>query len=906
MNAMRLADPEEQKALKRQAASAMDLAERIKVTVRWTPPAAQATTVTPKPNSTTQGTMAIADYVSSSSPVTVQDHAKAETNGVQHDANEPLIDLSFDEPVKSAAEHRAVPTSIAVSNFARAPVSTRKQSRREEIILLKAGKLNGCKFPIWTGNPPTSEFILNRESKKFRDTTDLSLSTYQKQHLRNWFSVEDALPPPSLCQRRDPRSGPVMYSNKPIDLVQDAASDCSVVASLCAAVSRFEHQNHEGNLLESVTPTDSQREHLLLSNIWPRNAETQPMLSTNGKYVLRLNFNGCWRKVVIDDRLPVSKTHRLLHVIDRNNPSLLWPALIEKAYLKVRGGYDFPGSNSCSDLWALTGWIPEEVYLQESDTVPDRLWNRLQVAFSHGDILFTLGTGKLSETQERELGLESQHSYAVLDLRQTAEHKLLLIKNPWLEGKRWRGPTPKFSAAEALPDLAPSTFWVEFDHVIRYFERAYLNWNPALFRFRQDIHFEWTIDVDKDPAACIINHPQFAFSCKRTGPVFFLLSRHFQDEIEPVNNTRTPGSSSPKRMAVDEYTSISVYDGRGQHMYVKRMELAHTPFVSTPQCLLRWEATGGQEYTIVIHQYQLPTATFTFSLSAFANSAIDLEKARYEYPFEQVEYGAWMRDTAGGDTQSSAHFKNPQYALEIREPTSLAVLLSGTSVACPLNVKLVLGQGKRVYKLQSRDVIADSGDYQSGCAFAEAERLEPGMYTIICSLYEAGKTGAFSLRVDSSSEVGVKPIPRDGAGLLSVKMAQPTFGPKEHKLAAPIRPRRLATVTLAAAFSRATSPVFYENIEQLARSPFRLSIEQGRGPNRRFLIASEGGEYSNSDVVRTESLDLEPAMLHYGDLFIVIDRLSLPGGPIEAWYEFQLLTDVKEAFQLGVWRNWDD
>ena len=89
-----------------------------------------------------------------------------------------------------------------------------------------------------------------------------------------------------------------------------------------------------------------------------------PRMSPNGKYVVRLNFNGTYRKVEIDDRLPVSKTARVMHVIDRRNPGLLWPALIEKAYLKVRGGYDFPGSNSGTDIWILTGWIPEQVFLQ--------------------------------------------------------------------------------------------------------------------------------------------------------------------------------------------------------------------------------------------------------------------------------------------------------------------------------------------------------------------------------------------------------------------------------------------------------------------------------------------------------------------------------------------------------------
>ncbi len=93
-------------------------------------------------------------------------------------------------------------------------------------------------------------------------------------------------------------------------------------------------------------------------------AKGQPRVSKNGRYIFRFQFNGCFRKVTIDDRLPTSSSDRNLHVVDRNNPRLLWPALIEKAYLKVRGGYDFPGSNSGTDLWVLTGWIPEQVFLQ--------------------------------------------------------------------------------------------------------------------------------------------------------------------------------------------------------------------------------------------------------------------------------------------------------------------------------------------------------------------------------------------------------------------------------------------------------------------------------------------------------------------------------------------------------------
>jgi hypothetical protein len=104
---------------------------------------------------------------------------------------------------------------------------------------------------------------------------------------------------------------------------------------------------------------------LLRSTISPYDDEAKaPAISGNGKYMLRFNFNGSFRKVVVDDRLPACSGSQAMHVLDANNPGLLWPALVEKAYLKVRGGYDFPGSNSGTDIWVLVGWIPEQIFLQ--------------------------------------------------------------------------------------------------------------------------------------------------------------------------------------------------------------------------------------------------------------------------------------------------------------------------------------------------------------------------------------------------------------------------------------------------------------------------------------------------------------------------------------------------------------
>jgi calpain-7 len=662
----------------------------------------------------------------------------------------------------------------------------------------------------------------------------------------------------------------------------------------------------------------------------------KPIPSTNGKYIVRLNFNGCWRKVVIDDRLPVSSGHRLLHVTDRRNPALLWPALLEKAYLKVRGGYDFPGSNSCSDLWTFTGWVPEQVFLQETDTIPDKLWKRIYNAFIYGDVLVTVGTGKMSTRQERELGLEGQHSYVVLDMKETDHDRLLLIKNPWVEGKGWKGPRPpaapvmdtstssggsKISletyhrdSVATLEKPHPTTFWIGLEQVIQHFESLYLNWNPGLFQYRQDIHFDWAIESQKTPGNCIVHHPQFAFSSKTAGPVWFLLSRHFRDapsdakEESDTFNDGTVRSGSQMNMSGEPpkgYMSIYVCKGHGERLYIKDTYLESSDYVSTPQCLLRWDADANSNYTVVIDQEDLPPSPYSFSLSAFSNSPMALEPAVLKYPIQKVENGAWTRQSAGGNTSSPKYFENPQYALEVKESSSLTILLTSTGHEHPFHIKLALGHGKRIYRLQSRDVLADSGNHRVGAATAAIKDLQPGLYTIICSTFEAGQTGDYTLRIDSSNEVKVKQIPRDGAGLKSMKLTPACFGANMHKIAAPLLPQRLATYTIVARFLKATSPRSVDH-GMLARSPLRFSVEQGRGPERKFLIASERGEYADSATVRSESVHIDPAIVHRSDLWLVLDRLSGPGGPVEEWYDLEIFTDMPDACSIGVWRDWSD
>ena len=101
--------------------------------------------------------------------------------------------------------------------------------------------------------------------------------------------------------------------------------------------------------------------------------------------------------------------------------------------MKVMGGYDFPGSNSNIDLFALTGWIPERVSIRpgEAGFDPEATFKNLVLRLGRGQCLATVATGQLSDTAADRAGLVSTHAYAVLDVKEVEGERLLKLKNPW-------------------------------------------------------------------------------------------------------------------------------------------------------------------------------------------------------------------------------------------------------------------------------------------------------------------------------------------------------------------------------------------------------------------------------------------------------------------------------------------
>lgn len=587
------------------------------------------------------------------------------------------------------------------------------------------------------------------------------------------------------------------------------------------------------------------------------------------------------------------------------------------------GGYDFPGSNSGTDLLALTGWIPEHVFLQSDDMVPGSLWKRVYKAWDRGDVLITLGTGRMSRREEQELGLIGEHDYAVLRLKEEDGERMLQVKNPWSEGTVFKGVSaldsdeededeenkeeddddddgeedddwnakhdePVFGTKhlqESLPPIAeqagstsPGVFWISLDNVFRHFASIYLNWNTALFTHRYDLHFSWDLSTKKSEG-CIGSNPQFSLTNPSPQPalVWLLLERHISSTASGENTNSLDKAG---------YISLYVFENSGRRVYRPEGALHRGPYVDSPQTLLRLDAVPPKTtYTIAISSQDLQKTPHTFTLSAFSLTPLRIHDAEDPYTYHRTLQSQWLPETAGGNAQSPTYSSNPQFRLSISSACDIMLLLEARD-SLSVHVKLVWGRGKRIALVTTRDIIAESGEYRRGCAIAETTCLQKGDYTVIVSTFEPGQIGDFTLSVETTAADAVfEPIASESAGKLR-KMVEGIWESGTNTVAYPLEVERLTVVSVKARTAWANSR---------AQPMLRVSVEKKIG-RRRQIVKTSSPEGEFSDVpqgVRTGEMDLD------GDweYLIILERMGDGGGDGASRYELEILSDG--IVQLG-------
>jgi len=344
---------------------------------------------------------------------------------------------------------------------------------------------SGIFLPFSEDEAKTYNYSPNKPDKDV--TGIIPLSDKQKSRFHKW-----ARPNEIVSMRQKLCKIAMINSISPYTIKQYCVSDCSFICGLI--ISAAYERRFKRRLVSSL--------------IYPQDENGMPIYNPAGIYMVKLWLNGIERRVLVDDRLPVDNRGNLLCSHTKAKGVLeLWVCILEKAYMTLCGGYDFPGSNSGVDLFCLTGWIPERLFFPEDpnhvkdfETPAERAWERLYSANSYGDCLLTVSTSKeLTEEDAKRLGLYTDHAYAVLGVVQTSNGtRLLQLKNPW-KSHGWKGKfsvhdteswsDPAFCAevgydANSAAKYDDGCFYMSWDDLLLYFRNLHLSWStaPELFR----------------------------------------------------------------------------------------------------------------------------------------------------------------------------------------------------------------------------------------------------------------------------------------------------------------------------------------------------------------------------------------------------------------------------------------
>ena len=524
----------------------------------------------------------------------------------------------------------------------------------------------------------------------------------------------------------------------------------------------------------------------------------------------------------------------------------------------------------------------------------DSFWKRIYAAHSYGDILMTLGTGKLTRYEEQCLGLAGEHDYAVIDMREDADgRRSCLIKNPWSRGCVWKGSSGIMSDAKSdeveltsqnKPDnLTPGTYWMDIYNIFQHFQTAYLNWNPGLFQFRQDIHFSWDLEQKRSAAGSFNCNPQYVVQSDRGRTVWLLLSMHFKDRLQ---------SSPEVTDCKTGYMSLYAFDNGGKRTLLTDGAVQRSPYVDASNSLLKLDLPPRLSYTVVVSEQELPASDYAFSLSVFSFLPLTLQEAPDHYTYSITRDMDWTYTTAGGNMNSPAYYANPQTSLSVQKRSDIAVLIASEHEDYSVHVKLIWASDKRATHITKKDIVGDSGDYRKGSALAEMRGVDPGIYTIVCSTFESGQYGKFSITVRSMTECTLKHVPLEGAGCLVKTVPRPSFIAGLDRVLAPIMVQRISRIYLRAR----TSSVF-----GMARSsPLRLTIEYGQGPNKSVMaISGEGDFVDNPTGLQIDDIDIIPQMCQGQGIWLVLERLGGSQSPIDDAVDIQIYSE--SSVEIGAW-----
>ncbi|KAK8405712.1 hypothetical protein O3P69_001903 [Scylla paramamosain] len=539
--------------------------------------------------------------------------------------------LGYGNIVDANPQPKGTPNTARKSGL---QLAGKSEYTKEEVEVLKrTSNINGRDYVPFLAIDLREKFAF---SIPFTDKDGLlPLAPKQKKNFARWARPEDISSDPKMIEVVD------CFSIK-----QTCVSDCSFVASV--AISALYEKRFKKRLITDI--------------IYPKNRNGDPVYNPCGKYMIKLHINGIPRKIIVDDKLPVGHHGELLCSYSTNKHEF-WISLVEKSYLKVMGGYDFPGSNSNIDLYALTGWIPERVSIKDKDFNKEATFRKILDRFHRGDVLVTVATGEMSDSAADRAGLVPTHAYAMLDIKEVKGKRLLMLKNPWSH-LRWKGNYSEMDQVHWTPEMCKllnydpksaqtfdnGVFWIDFDSLCHFYDVIYMNWNPQLFSHTFCTHETWYAKAG--PVRDLYNvgeNPQYSLDvqCAGGSAVWILLTRHIT-EIEDFRNNQ-------------EYITLLVYKTGGKKVFYP---FDPAPYIdgiriNSPHylCKMVLKEAGTHKFTLVVSQYE-KHLTIHYSLRVYSTCPFSLHKIRNLCKHKHEVTGKWNGETAGGCPNHPATYKN--------------------------------------------------------------------------------------------------------------------------------------------------------------------------------------------------------------------------------------------------------
>ncbi|KAL5496731.1 hypothetical protein EMCRGX_G013080 [Ephydatia muelleri] len=586
-------------------------------------------------------------------------------------------------------------------------------------ILRATSRINGVEYLPWQEMDKLELSIVNSLGTEFCDTDGLPpLSKKQKSVFVAWLRPQEIHEQPRMA-----------YLISSLTIKQTVVGDCSFLASL--AVSADYERKFKNRLITKC--------------IYPQNRHGDPIMNPSGKYYVTFHLNGCKRKVVIDDRLPTGPNRQLLCSYSSNSDEF-WISLIEKAYIKVMGGYDFPGSSSNIDLHALTGWIPERIGLKEADK--ELTHRKIMAAVDKGNALVTVATGVLSEDDAERAGLVPTHAYAVLKMVDTEGLKLLQLKNPWSH-RRWKG---KFSAEDTTnwtpklkrqlsydqsqdQEVDNGVFWIDLNSLCAFFDVLYVNWRPAMFKHKWKVHGVWAPgEVEKD-VYNISTNPQYTLKVQnmdQPATVWILLSRHITTKSDFANN--------------EKFITIHVSNKTGgRKVYFPEQFFVQGIKINTPHYLAKLEnlPKGGSSYTVIVSQLE-SLSTIYFTLSVYSTCEFQCGPVPDPYAHSKQLQSKWLPGQSPPNFLLVTSSFRSQVLVKVQAPKEIYV-----------HIKLIPSTQTPDFRG------ADSGPARPGFTYLEAADVPKGSFTVTATTYKevAGKAAPFFITLASDSVFNFDAIP---------------------------------------------------------------------------------------------------------------------------------------------------